>query len=130
MTTQQMLDERYGRTSAARRRGWTIVIAGIATVVVALFAWMTIASAADDISIDGTGYNVVDARTVTVSFQFTAPTGRTIACALEAQDEEHGVVGWRIVEYAASEDHARAFEESIPTVAEATTGLVNSCWVT
>jgi hypothetical protein len=58
------------------------------------------------------------------------PIGRDVACALEAQDEEHGVVGWKIIEIAASEQHTRAFRESIPTVAEATTGLVNSCWVT
>lgn len=129
MTTQQMLDERYGRTSAARRRGWVIAISIVAAIGVALFAWMTVASAADDVSVDGTGFAIIDARTVTVDFQFTAPPGRGVACALEAQDEEHGIVGWRIVEFPASDEHARAFQEQIPTVAEATTGLVNSCWV-
>ena len=35
----------------------------------------------------------------------------------------------RVVEIEASDTHARAFRELIPTTAEATTGFVNSCWV-
>ena len=66
---------------------------------------------------------------MTLGFQITAPRGAAVACALEAQDEEHGVVGWRVVELPASDLHARAFREVIPTTAPATTGFVNSCWV-
>ena len=130
MTTQDMLDERYGRANSPRRR-WTIgIIGAIAVIVVGLFAWMTVASALDDVNVDTTGFTVDDARTVTLAFQITAPEGRTVACVLEAQDEEHGIVGWKVVEFPASDLHARAFRESIPTTAEATTGLVNDCWVT
>jgi len=130
MTTQDMLDERYGRTRSPRRR-WSIgIVIAIAAVAVGLFAWMTVASTLDDVDIDTTGFTVTDPRTITVAFQFTAPQGRTVVCALEAQDEDHGVVGWKIVVYPASELHARAFNETIPTTAEATTGLVNACWVT
>jgi len=130
MTTQEMLDERYGRASSPRRR-WTIgVITAIAVIVIGLFAWMTVASALDDVNVDTTGFTVDDARTVTLAFQITAPEGRTVACVLEAQDEEHGIVGWKVVEFPASDLHARAFRKSIPTTAEATTGLVNDCWVT
>ncbi|MGA1828323.1 DUF4307 domain-containing protein [Microbacterium sp.] len=130
MTTQDMLDERYGRTSSPRRR-WTIgIVVAIAAVLVGLFAWMTIADSVDDISVDTTGFTVEDPRSVTLAFQISAPEGRTVACALEAQDEDHGVVGWKIVEYAASDVRARALLESIPTTAEATTGLVSDCWVT
>ena len=130
MTTQDMLDERYGR----RRRGaprWGIVVAiAIGVIVTGLFGWMTIASTLDDVGADATGHQIIDDRTVVVNFQITAPIGRSVACALEAQDVEHGIVGWKIVEYPASDEHARAFQETIPTTARATTGLVNSCWVT
>jgi hypothetical protein len=130
MTTQDMLDERYGRTSSPRNR-WTIgIIIAIAAVLVGLFAWMTIAGSLDDVDIDTTGFTVEDQRSVTLAFQISVPEGRTVACALEAQDEDHGVVGWKIVEYPASDLRARAFRESIPTTAEATTGLVSDCWVT
>lgn len=130
-TTQQILDERYGRRRSTRsRRIAVIVVVAVAVVVVAAFAWMTWAGAADDVDADATGFELVDAHSVTLSFQFTAPIGSAVACALEAQDEEHGIVGWRVVEFAPSRSHAQAHTESIPTVAAATTGLVNSCWVT
>lgn len=130
MTTQDMLDERYGRTSSPRTQ-WTIgIVVAIAAVLVGLFAWMTIAGSLDDIGVDTTGFTVEDPRSVTLAFQISVPEGRTVACALEAQDEDHGVVGWKIVEYPASDVRARAFRESIPTTAEATTGLVSDCWVT
>ena len=130
MTTQDMLDERYGRTSSPARR-WTIgIFSVIAAILVGLFAWMTISSTLDDVGVDTTGFTVQDQRTVELAFQITAPTGRTVACALEAQDEDHGVVGWKIVEYSESDLRTRAFRELIPTTAETTTGLVNACWVT
>jgi hypothetical protein len=82
MTTQDMLDERYGRTSSPRRR-WTIgIIAAVGAILAGLFAWMTIASSLDDVDVDTTGFEVEDARTVMLSFQITAPTGRSVACAL------------------------------------------------
>ena len=96
MTTQQMLDERYGRTRSPARR-W-IVAAGIAVAVtlVALFGWMTVSGSLDAVDSDATGFEVVDAHSVVLSFQITAPPGRSVACAIEAQDQEHGVVGWRV----------------------------------
>jgi Domain of unknown function (DUF4307) len=130
MTTQDMLDQRYGRVSSPRRR-WTIgIIGAVAVVVVGLFAWMTVAATADDVDVDTTGFTVDDARAVTLSFQISAPEGRTVACVLEAQDEDHGIVGWKVVELPPSDLRARAFREVIPTTAEATTGLVSDCWVT
>lgn len=130
MTTQQMLDERYGRRRGSSTR-WVIAIAiAVGAVLTGLLAWSTISSSLESVDVHTTGYELVDERTVVLNLQFTAPTGRGVACALEAQDEEHGVVGWKIVEYAPSDQHARAFEEVIPTTAAATSGFVNSCWVT
>lgn len=131
MTTQDMLDERYGRRRSTRSRvtAW-VVGGGIAAIVVLLFAWMTISNSANSIDATTTAFHLEDARSATLNFQLTSPQGQPIACALEAQDEEHGVVGWKIVEYPPSEDHTRAFAEVIPTVGAATTVLVNSCWVT
>lgn len=130
MTTQQMLDERYGRTRSPGRR-WAIGVAvAVAIGVVALFGWFTVSDTLDSVDADTTGFEVIDRHSVAISFQIAAPPGRAVACAIEAQDEEHGVVGWRVVEIPASETHAQAFREVLPTTAEATTGLVNSCWVT
>lgn len=130
MTTQQQLDERYGRT---RRRGSRWAVAGgaaLALTAVGALGWVTVSGSLSAVDVRATGFVVVDERTVLVEFQVSAPTGSAVACALEAQDVEHGVVGWKVVELPASDTPVRAFRETIPTVAEATTGFVNSCWVT
>lgn len=130
MTTQEMLDERYGRTRSPRRRIalWSVV--GVVAVgLTAALGWITVSNSLASVTAVDTGFSVVDAERVTISFQITAPVGQPVACAIEAQDEDHGTVGWRVVEYPASEDHSRAFSEEIPTLALATTGFVNSCWV-
>jgi hypothetical protein len=130
MTTQDLLDDRYGRRRSPARR-W-IIVTGVLVVValIAWFGWTTVQNTMNSVDADTTSFEIVDEHSVTLGFQITAPAGRPVACAIEAQDEEHGVVGWRVVEIPASETHARAFREAIPTTAEATTGFVNSCWVT
>ncbi len=130
MTTQAMLDERYGRTRSPRRRvvSWSIV-GVLAVTATGLLGWSVVAGSIASVSFNDTGYNVVDAGRTTITFQITSPVGQPVACAIEAQDEEHGTVGWRVVEYPGSEDHSRAFSEEIPTLALATTGFVKDCWV-
>lgn len=130
-TVQHQLDERYGRRrpTRSRRAAWVVVGAVVATAVAGL-AWLTWANASDAVAADVTGFEVLDEHRVALTFQITAPVDSAVACALEAQDSEHGVVGWRVVEYPASRSHAQAFTETIPTLAQATTGLVNACWVT
>ena len=127
MTTAQELDDRYGR-SRRRRLPWVIGIV-LAVVVVAYFGWSTISQSMNSVDTDDLGFEVADPYSVEVRFQVSGAAGKDIACAIEALDEEFGVVGWKVVEIPASEEHSRAFTENERTVAEATTGLVNSCWV-
>lgn len=130
MTTQDLLDDRYGRTRSPRRRllGWSIV-AVLALGAIGYLGWTTVASSAGSVTATDTGFSVTDDRSVSATFQITAPIGQPVACALEARDEEHGTVGWRVVQYPASDEHSRAFSETIPTLSLATTGFVNACWV-
>ena len=126
-TVQSKLDLRYGR-SGSKRTVW-ILGGALAAVAVVVLAWFTIANTASAVDADATAFEVHDRHSVTVRFQVTAQPGSPVTCALEAQDTEHGVVGWRVVEYAASDAHTRRHEETIPTVAEATAGLVSACWI-
>lgn len=130
MTTQTVLDDRYGRrASRTRRRGAWIGLAAAAALVVGWFGWYTLTNPENGVNADATAFHLEE-RFVTVDFQLTAPAGTSVACAIEALDEDYGVVGWKIVEIPASDTHLRAFTETVPTVAAATTGLVNDCWVT
>lgn len=127
MTTASELDERYGRTSR-RRLPWVIGIT-IAAVAVIAFGWMTVASEMNAVDADDLGFTVADEHSVDLRFQFTAPRGADVVCTVEALDPEFGVVGWKVVEISGTEQHTRAVDVRIPTVAEATTGLVKGCWV-
>ncbi len=131
MTTQALLDERYGRTRSPRRRlvGWTIV-AVLALSAIGYIGYTTFASSGGLGDGDrDTGFSPSSTTNPSrAAFQITAPVGKPVACALEARDEDHGTVGWRVVQYPASDDASRAFTETIPTLSLATTGFVNACW--
>ncbi|KAA9086622.1 DUF4307 domain-containing protein [Microbacterium radiodurans] len=130
-SVQDKLDERYGRRrGGASRRGAIIGSAIVGTAIAALVTWTALAGAGASVDADATGFSIDDdGHHATVSFTVGGARGQDVACALEAQDTEHGVVGWRIVEYPANDELTRSFTESIPTTAEATVGLVASCWI-
>jgi hypothetical protein len=127
VTTPEQLDERYGRT---RRRRTPWIIAGIvAILLVGGYGWGIVAQSMNQVDADDLGYTLVDEHSVDVRFQITGVQGKDVVCIVEALDEEFGVVGWKVVEIPAGDSHAQALATTIPTVAEATTGLVNTCWV-
>jgi hypothetical protein len=127
VTTAQELDERYGRTR--RRRAPWIIGGAIALLIVGAFSWMTVAQSMASVDADDLGFELVDEHSVNITFQVTGVQGKDVVCAVEALDEEFGVVGWKIVEIEAGDSHSQARSVTIPTVSEATTGLVNTCWV-
>lgn len=106
-----------------------IIGGAIALIVIVIAAWMTVSQSINTVDADDLSYELVDEHSVTVSFQLTAIQGKHVVCAVEALDEEFGVVGWKIVEIPAGDSHMQQLSATVPTVAEATTGLVNSCWV-
>lgn len=128
--TSLALDDRYGRTTSPLKKRLTWGAVGIVAVaVVGYFGWTTVASNMNAVSVDDLGFVVIDDNTTAVSFQFTAPAGRDVVCAIEALDEEFGAVGYSLVTYPAGDHRAQKHNENIRTVAEATTGFVSGCWV-
>ncbi|ALJ19858.1 DUF4307 domain-containing protein [Microbacterium sp. No. 7] len=126
----ELLADRYGRRSSQRRTRWwvagVVIVAGAALGVT---VWSTIASSLRTADAIDLGFEPPTAHEITLRFQITTRPDVPVACALEAQDAEHGVVGWRIVEYPADAAHSRIFTETVPTVAEATTAFVKACWI-
>lgn len=130
MTTAAELDDRYGRTARpGARRVWWIALAVVAAGAIGLLSWSTVASSMYSVSVDDLGFEVKDPHTVSVRFQFAAQPDQDVTCVLDALDTAHGSVGYRVITYPAGASHQQQFTEDIRTVAEATTGLVQGCWV-
>ncbi len=125
------LRERYGRARVgAGRRILLIVGLTLAAALVGWVAWTTVADAASSVDVDTMGYAIdPDTEAVTVTFQVTATPDTAFACAVEAQDEAHATVGWKVESYEATSEHARALSVTIPTVGDPVTGFVHSCWI-
>lgn len=127
---EAMLADRYGRRGRTPRAIAAWIVGGVAALALLGYViWGTLAQSFASVDADTVGFTTPDAHSITITFQVTLPTATSFACALEAQDEDHGIVGWRIVEYAADPAHTRTFVETLPTTAPATTGLVRSCWI-
>lgn len=101
----------------------------IALIAIIAASWMTVSQSFSTVDADDLGFEVVDGHSVTVNFQITGKQGTAVVCAIEALDEEFGIVGWKIVEVPAGDGHIQRLSTTVPTVATATTGLVNTCWV-
>lgn len=130
---QSAIEERYGRTPAKRRQDRTVVIvvgALFAAVLVGWVIWAGLDQRSGTLEVVDTGHAIVDARTVRVSFQLSAPVGSTASCALQAQNEAHGIVGWKIVELPASTRYTNSYTELLRSSEQAVTGLIYRCWLT
>lgn len=127
------LASRYGRTRGRSRRDkWWIGSVAAAFVVVfgAWVVWGGFDGTGGNLLETDTAYTIVDAHHTRVSFTIEVDPGRTVACAVQAQNEGFSTVGWKIVEYPASSSRLRAFTETVRTTSMPVTGLVDQCWLT
>jgi len=134
---EQQTDElaaRYGRTSTRRTRDRILVIGAaiaFAIVLVAWVVWAGLDGRKPSVEATDTGHRLMnEERAVEVSWTLSVPPGNETVCVVQALDEDFTVVGWRVVEIPASEQHLRTFTESVRVAREANTGLISSCWLT
>ncbi|MCA1942455.1 MAG: DUF4307 domain-containing protein [Yonghaparkia sp.] len=132
-TTQQLLDDRYGRTPDAERRTRRLmIIAGIvfAAVFTAWVVWGGLSGTNAELEVRELGYSNVTDTSIEVRWEVSVEPGTTVSCAVQALNESFGIVGWRIVELPASADRTRVFVETIRTAEPPVTGLPYRCWLT
>jgi hypothetical protein len=131
-STRTDLDSRYGRTRSARhRKPWIIAgAAALALVAGGGMAWGSLGAVNSSVDSDDVGARVIDQYTTSVSFSVSVKPGTRASCALQAQNEQHAIVGWKIVQLSPSEQFTRTFTEAVRTTERATTGLIYRCWLT
>jgi len=124
---------RYGRTPAKKRRDRLIaLVAGAiaAAVVLAWVLWAGLDQAGGTLETQDKGSTIVDARTVSIHYQVSMPVGQTASCALQVQNEAHGIVGWRIVKLPASTRYTTSYTDTVLSSERGVTGLIYRCWLT
>lgn len=127
------LDARYGRTPTRRRRERLILIAGgvlIAAVFVAWVVWAGFDNGRTTLGVQDIAHSIIDDSTVSITWQVSVAEGTPVSCALQAQNEAHAIVGWRIVDLPPSETFNTRYREVIRTTQHAVTGLIYRCWLT
>ncbi|WP_317229727.1 DUF4307 domain-containing protein [Clavibacter sp. MX14-G9D] len=131
LATTAALDERYGRTRPARiRQRWLYGTAGglVAVVFGAWVLWAGIDQASGSIDATDRAFDIVDDRTIDVTFSVVMPAGEAAWCAVQAQDEQRSIVGWKVVELPARDAFERMETVRLRTTGPAVTGLIHSCW--
>lgn len=131
LPTTAALDERYGRTRpAVIRQRWLYGVAGglVAVVFAAWVLWAGLDQASGSIDATDRAFDIVDDRTVDVTFSVVMPAGEEAWCAVQAQDEQRSIVGWKVVELPARDAFERQETVRLRTTGPAVTGLIHSCW--
>jgi hypothetical protein len=111
-------------TAALRRRNAGIVSSTLSVL------WAGLDQAGATLDAEDKGSTIVNDREVSISFQVSMPVGKTASCALQVQNEAHGIVGWRIVSVPASTRYTTSYAHTVFSSEMGVTGLIYRCWLT
>jgi hypothetical protein len=128
-----VIESRYGRTPARKRRDRQILwaLGGIFVLVLGAWVlWTGLDGASTQIEARDIAHTIVDEHTVSVTFEVSLPAGRTASCAVQALNESYSVVGWKIIDLPPSALYNRSFTQILRTTDLSNTGLIYECWLT
>jgi len=131
-STQQRLDERYGRTAGAekRTRRLTIIVGAVfAIVFTAWVVWGGLSGTNAELETRDLGFANVSDTSIEVRWEVSVTPGTEVSCAIQALNESFGIVGWRIIDLPASTERTRVFIEALRTAERPVTGLPYECWL-
>lgn len=124
---------RYGRTRTRGTRqrllAWTVAVAFV-VVFAAWVIWVAFDDDSGSFQARDTGHRIVDETTTRISFEVSMVPGSTAACALQVQNEQHAIVGWKVIDIPASDAYTQSFTETLRSTEPGVTGLIYECWLT
>jgi len=123
---------RYGLSDKAATRNKALgVLAGVgaSVVLVAWLWWAGLAQPNAQFETRDLGWQEVDERTISVSFEVTVEPGTPMSCAIQALNAQYGIVGWVIANIPPAEERTRVFSQEVRTSETAVTGLLYRCWL-
>lgn len=127
------LNTRYGRTVNHRRRN-IIFAAGFAGAIIIVFAawaiWGGLFVPEASIDTEPVGNVQLSSNQMQVKWEISEDPGTHAKCAVQALDENFGVVGWKIVTIPPSSASSRTLSTVVRTAQPAVSGLIYLCWPT
>lgn len=126
------LAERYGRTRQRKRRTLilAIVFGGAIVVVFGAWAiWVGLFQPTASIDFEDAGNVAVAPDQIRVRVQVSVAPGADATCAIQALDQNFGIVGWKIVKVPPSEAPTRIFSTVVRTAQPAVSGSTYQCWL-
>lgn len=127
------LDERYGRTPRDSRRRWTLAIGFGGAILIVFAAWAVWAGLFQPtaaIETTNVGNSRVSSDQLLVRWELSVDPGKTTSCAVQALNQDFGIVGWKIVKIPAAEKRSRTLSATVKTSEPAVSGLIYRCWLT
>jgi Domain of unknown function (DUF4307) len=107
---------------------WAGAIA-VLLVFAAWVVWTAFDGPGTTIDSRTTAFKVVDDATVTISYEVSMPPGTRASCALQVQNDAHGIAGWKVVEIEPSTRFTQRYTTTVRTVEPGVTGLIYRCWL-
>jgi hypothetical protein len=127
------LNARYGRTVNRRRRN-TIFALGFGGAIIIVFAawaiWGGLFVPGASIDTEPVGNVALSSNQMQVKWEISETPGTHAKCAVQALDENFGVVGWKIVDIPPSSADSRTLSTVVRTAQPAVSGLIYLCWPT
>ncbi len=125
------LDSRYGRTS---RKGTVVGIVIAAAVLVGLALWWffwanPVSTTGTALDVENIGFQILSDSQAQATVQVAVDPGTPVQCAVEAQDESFGVVGWKVVDLPASSQPIQTFTTTLLTTQASVSASAETCWV-
>mgnify|MGYP001184715300 FL=1 len=114
------------RPTPGTGRWWALGLA-FTLAFTAWASWRVLSVSSLRITVDETGYTIVDERTVTLTFLVTKPVDTIAVCTVQAKDLRKNVVGSATVDIPAANTRTTAHTATIKTTTSAFTALVHDC---
>ena len=126
------LNARYGRTANRRRRNLIFAVAAGGAIVVVFAAWaiwVGLFQPTAAVEYVNVGNVAVASNKIQVKWEVSVNTGTVTKCAIQALDQNFGIVGWKIVSLPASSTRSRTFASVVQTAQPAVSGNIYRCWL-
>lgn len=127
-----LIADRYGSietsNSGLKIAAWVFGILFAAGFVLFL-VFQNLGSSSSSIDVQVVNMRVDSGNQFTVDLRADAPPNTEYQCAIEVQNSQKGIVGWKVVDFEASPQWSRSVTVAINTSESGASGLISGCWL-